>query len=45
MIPQLGLVGLAIATALIALSGVYLFSTNQTRRTRAWRLLRLLLRR
>lgn len=45
MLPQLSLAGLAITAVLIALGGVYLFSGDQTRRTRAWRLLRLLLRR
>ncbi|MGP3937537.1 hypothetical protein [Nonomuraea sp. KM88] len=45
MMPQLSMVGLAITAVLVTLGGVYLFSTDQARRSRAWRLLRLLFRR
>ncbi|MEU4234404.1 hypothetical protein AB0F17_59865 [Nonomuraea sp. NPDC026600] len=45
MMPQLTAAGLAIAAVLAVLVAVYLFSADQARRTRAWRLLRLLLRR
>ncbi|MFI7224096.1 hypothetical protein ACIBO5_12770 [Nonomuraea angiospora] len=45
MRPQLSVAGLAITVVLVTLGGVYLFSTDQARRSRAWRLLRLLFRR
>ncbi|MFI6396255.1 hypothetical protein ACIBHY_36295 [Nonomuraea sp. NPDC050547] len=45
MMPQLTLAALTATAALAVLSGVYLYSKDSARRTRAWRLLRLLFRR
>ncbi|MEV1242923.1 hypothetical protein [Nonomuraea sp. NPDC049750] len=39
MMSQLTVAGLAIAAVLTVLVGVYLFATDQARRSRAWRLL------
>jgi ABC-type phosphate transport system permease subunit len=45
MMPKLTMTALAAAVPLAVLAGIYLFSADQTRRNRAWRLLRLLFRR
>lgn len=45
MMPQLTLIGVAAAVLITAVAAVYLFSADSTRRTRAWRLLTLILRR
>lgn len=43
MMPQLALGALALLALFTVLAGVYLYSADQARRRRAWRLLRLLL--
>ncbi|MEV4364453.1 hypothetical protein [Nonomuraea sp. NPDC049625] len=43
MMPQLALGALVLLSLFAVLAGVYLYSADQGRRDRAWRLLRLLL--
>ena len=45
MIHDLSLASLTGATVILTLAAVYLWSSDAARRTRAWRLLKLLLRR
>ncbi|MBT2232323.1 hypothetical protein [Nonomuraea sp. NEAU-A123] len=43
MMPQLALGALTLLSLFAILAGIYLYSADQARRGRAWRLLRLLL--